>query len=290
MNVSTEDLGSARLITWDHQARLNAWDLPTMTAIADALESAGEDETVRLAIVRGAGDNFSAGDDLFAAIEADSAAWAQTIEAFQRLTRVALALPVPVVAAIDGVCIGGALEFAACCDVRLGTPRVRLGTPEVTIGLVLSNAGTIFLPTVLGETAARQLLLTGAILTPEWGAEHGSSRRVGRPDQCVTRWSFAFDATSRTAVERTRQAQQPLRRAARPRDGARDAQLRRAVRGPDARVRCAASRTPGAARRASREHPPRAPQPAQVAARAQARVAARRRPFSRPPSMSVQSA
>ena len=93
MNVSTEDLGSARLITWDHQARLNAWDLPTMTAIADALESAGEDETVRLAIVRGAGDNFSAGDDLFAAIEADSAAWAQTIDAFQRLTRVALALP-----------------------------------------------------------------------------------------------------------------------------------------------------------------------------------------------------
>ena len=205
MNVSTEDLGSARLITWDQQARLNAWDLPTMTAIADALESAGEDETVRLAIVRGAGDNFSAGDDLFAAIEADSAAWAQTIEAFQRLTRVVLALPVPVVAAIDGVCIGGALEFAACCDVRLGTPRVRLGTPEVTIGLVLSNAGTIFLPTVLGETAARQLLLTGAIHDAEWGAKHGFFTQVADDlDQCVTRWSFAFDATSRTAVDRTK--------------------------------------------------------------------------------------
>ena len=205
MNVSTEDLGSARLITWDHQARLNAWDLPTMTAIADALESAGEDETVRLAIVRGAGGNFSAGDDLFAAIEADGAAWAQTIDAFPRLTRVALALPVPVVAAIDGVCIGGALEFAACCDVRLGTPRVRLGTPEVTIGLVLSNAGTIFLPTVLGETAARQLLLTGAIQNAEWGAEHGFFTQVADDlDQCVTRWSFAFDATSRTAVDRTK--------------------------------------------------------------------------------------
>jgi enoyl-CoA hydratase/carnithine racemase len=205
MTVSTEDLGSARVISWDRQARRNAWDLPTMTAIADALEAAGDEEAVRLVVVRGAGDHFSAGDDLFAAIEAGSAEWAETIGAFQRLTRVVLALPVPVIAAIDGVCIGGALEFAAGCDVRLGTPRVRLGTPEVTIGLVLSNAGTIFLPSVLGETAARQLLLTGAIQDAEWGAAHGFFTQVAEDlDRCVARWSFAFDATSRTAVERTK--------------------------------------------------------------------------------------
>jgi len=205
MTVSIEERGSARVITWDRQARRNAWDLSTMTAIADALEVAGDDETVRVVIVRGAGGHFSAGDDLVAAIEADSAAWAQTIDAFQRLTRVALALPVPVIAAIDGVCIGGALEFAASCDIRLGTPRVRLGTPEVTIGLVLSNAGTIFLPTVLGETAARQLLLTGAIHDAEWGAAHGFFTQVSEDlDQSVARWSFAFDATSRTAVDRTK--------------------------------------------------------------------------------------
>jgi enoyl-CoA hydratase/carnithine racemase len=205
MTVSTEEMGSARVITWDRQARRNAWDLPTMTAIGDALAAAGADERVRVVIVRGAGGHFSAGDDLFAAIEADKAAWAQTIEAFQRLTRVVLALPIPVIAAIDGACIGGALEFAASCDVRLGTPRVRLGTPEVTIGLVLSNAGTIFLPSVLGETAARQLLLTGAIQTAEWGEKHGFFTDVSDDlDQTVTRWSFAFDATSRTAVARTK--------------------------------------------------------------------------------------
>ena len=205
MTVTTDDLGSARLITWDRQARRNAWDLETMTAIAGAIEAAGADESVRCVIVRGAGDHFSAGDDLFAAIEADSAAWAETIGAFQRLTRVVLALPVPVIAAIDGACIGGALEFAASCDFRLGTPRVRLGTPEVTIGLVLSNAGTIFLPTVLGETAARQLLLTGAIQDAAWGEKHGFFTQIEEDlDRLVTRWSFAFDATSRTAVDRTK--------------------------------------------------------------------------------------
>ena len=72
---------------------------------------------------------------------ADRVTWGATIEGFQRLTRVVLAAPVPAIAAIDGVCVGGALEFAAGCDLRLCTDRVRLLTPEVRIGLVASNAG-----------------------------------------------------------------------------------------------------------------------------------------------------
>jgi len=155
MTVTTAERGAARVVSWDRQERRNAWDLETMTAIADAVEEAGSDEQVRCVVLRGAGEHFSAGDDLQSAIEADSAAWAATIEGFQRMTRVVLASPVPVVAAVDGVCVGGALEFAASCDLRLCTDRVRLLTPEIRIGLVMSNAGTLFLPEVLGETAAR---------------------------------------------------------------------------------------------------------------------------------------
>ena len=58
MTVTTADLGSARLIVWDRQARRNAWDLPTMTAIADAIEAAGADPHVRSIVLRGAGDHF----------------------------------------------------------------------------------------------------------------------------------------------------------------------------------------------------------------------------------------
>jgi enoyl-CoA hydratase/carnithine racemase len=116
MTVATADLGTARVIGWDRQARRNAWDLDTMTGIADAIEAAGDDPEVRCVVLRGAGGHFSAGDDLQAAIEADSAAWAATIDAFQRMTRVVLASPVPAVAAVDGVCVGGALEFAASCS------------------------------------------------------------------------------------------------------------------------------------------------------------------------------
>ena len=119
MSVTIEGLGSARVVEWDRQARRNAWSRATIESIADAIEAAGADEAVRCVVVRGAGEHFSAGDDLQDAIAADRASWAATVAAFQRVTTAALAAPVPVLAAIDGVCIGGALEFAASCDLRL---------------------------------------------------------------------------------------------------------------------------------------------------------------------------
>jgi enoyl-CoA hydratase/carnithine racemase len=207
MTVTTADLGSARVITWDRQARRNAWDLPTMTAIADEIEAAGREAAVRMVVVRGAGEHFSAGDDLYAAAEADTSAWAATMEGFQRMTRVVLAAPVPVVAAVDGVCVGGALEFAASCDVRICTNRMRLITPEVGIGLVASNAGTLLLPEVLGETAARELLLSGEPRDAAWAREHGFATELVAPpdlDARIEHWAGAFSRLSRDAVAATK--------------------------------------------------------------------------------------
>lgn len=207
MTVTTADLGRARLITWDRQARRNAWDPETMKAIGDAIEAAGADPEVRCIVLRGAGAHFSAGDDLQSAIEADSAAWAATMEAFQRLTRLVLAAPVPAIAAVDGVCVGGALEFAASCDLRLCTDRVRLITPEVGIGLVASNAGTLLLPEVLGESAARELLLGGEPRDADWAREHGFATELVAPealDGRIEHWIEAFSRSSREAVAATK--------------------------------------------------------------------------------------
>jgi enoyl-CoA hydratase/carnithine racemase len=207
MTVTTADLGVARVISWDRQARRNAWDLPTMTAIADAIEAAGGDAAVRMVAVRGAGGHFSAGDDLHAAVAADTAAWTETIEGFQRMTRVVLAAPVPVVAVVDGVCVGGALEFAASCDLRLCSERMRLITPEVGIGLVASNAGTLLLPEVLGETAARELLLSGEPRDAAWAREHGFATELVAPEELDARiehWTSVFSRTSRDAVAATK--------------------------------------------------------------------------------------
>ena len=207
MSVTTEARASARQTVWDRQDRRNAWDLDTMTAIADAIEQAGDDESVRCIGLRGAGEHFAAGDDLQAAIAADSAVWAATIEGFQRMTRVVLANPVPVIAAVDGVCVGGALEFAASCDLRLCTDRIRVLTPEVGIGLVASNAGTLLLPEVLGESAARELLLSGEERDAGWALTHGFATEMVAPtelDARIDHWIGVFERTSRAAVAATK--------------------------------------------------------------------------------------
>ena len=121
MNVESADLGSARVLSWDRQARRNAWTRALIEELADGIEGGAGDPSVRCVVVRGAGDHFSAGDDLFDALEADPDEWRMTVRAFQRLTRTTVAAPVPLLAAIDGVCIGGALEFAASCDMRVCT-------------------------------------------------------------------------------------------------------------------------------------------------------------------------
>jgi enoyl-CoA hydratase/carnithine racemase len=207
MSVTTSEVGSARVVQWDRQARRNAWTRETIEAIADGIDTAGGDEAVRCVVVRGAGEHFSAGDDLYAAIEADRETWAATVAAFQRVTRAALAAPVPVLAAIDGVCIGGALEFAASCDLRLITDRARFGTPEVGIGLVYTNAGSLFLPSVLGETGARELLLTGTLRDAAWAQRHRFASEVvaaAELDDRIAAWAAGFDSVSRAAVARTK--------------------------------------------------------------------------------------
>ena len=70
MNVTVEELGTARIISWDNQRHRNAWSGETIAAIADALYAAGREPGVRCLVARGAGADFSAGDDLFEAAEA----------------------------------------------------------------------------------------------------------------------------------------------------------------------------------------------------------------------------
>jgi enoyl-CoA hydratase/carnithine racemase len=207
MTVTSAELGAARVITWDRRARRNAWDVETMTAIANAIQAAADDDAARCIVLRGAGEHFSAGDDLKKAVEADTASWTATIEVFQRLTREVLAAPVPAIAAIDGACVGGALEFAASCDIRLCTDRVHLMTPEVAIGLTATGAGTLLLPEVLGETAARELLLGGEPRDAAWAGRHGFATEVVPPDALddrIAHWVRVLSRTSRAAVAATK--------------------------------------------------------------------------------------
>lgn len=161
MSVRLEREGATAWIRWSRPERLNAWDRESLTALGEALAEAGESDA-RAIVCFGEGGAWSAGDDLSETATLTPAEWATALESFNRLTRVVVAAPQPVIAAIDGVCVGGAFEFAYACDVRLASPRSRFGCPEVAIGLSISNGFSLLAP-----RAARRLVLTGELVVAE---------------------------------------------------------------------------------------------------------------------------
>jgi enoyl-CoA hydratase len=153
--------GSAAWIRWSRPERLNAFDRETLHLLGDLLAEAASTDA-RAIVCYGEGGAFSSGDDLRETAAMDPSEWRRTLEAFQRLTREIVAAPQPVIAAVDGVCVGGAFEFAFACDVRVATPRSRFGCPEVAVGLSISNGFSLLAP-----RAARRLVLTGELVDAE---------------------------------------------------------------------------------------------------------------------------
>jgi enoyl-CoA hydratase len=168
-------------VVFEKPGVLNALAPEDLPRLAAALREAGAG--ARVVIVRGAGGAFSAGDDLKATANLSLDEWRTVVEGFHELTRVALALDVPVIAAIDGVCIGGAFEFACSCDLRVASTRSRFACPEVGIGLVISNASTVLLPRLCGAGYTSELMLTGRLIGAQEAFDNGILNAVVEPDR-----------------------------------------------------------------------------------------------------------
>jgi enoyl-CoA hydratase len=186
VSVRAEREGAGVWIRWSRPERLNAWDGETLAALGGALaEAAGTD--ARAIVLHGEGGAFSSGDDLRETATLTPEDWAAALTGFNRLTREVVAAPQPVIAAVDGVCVGGACELAAACDVRVASPGSRFGCPEVAIGLSISNGFSLLAP-----RAARRLVLTGELVDAE------EARRLGLVDMVVD----DVEAEARRLVER----------------------------------------------------------------------------------------
>jgi enoyl-CoA hydratase/carnithine racemase len=173
MSVRLEREGRTAWIRWSRPERLNAWDRGSLAALGEALAEAAASDA-RTIVLFGEEGAWSSGDDLRETATLTPEEWTRTVESFNRLTREVVAAPQPVVAAIDGVCVGGAFELTHACDVRIASPRSRFGCPEVAIGLSISNGFSLLVP-----RAARRLVLTGELV----GAEE--ALRLGLVDAVV---------------------------------------------------------------------------------------------------------
>ena len=140
-----------------------------------------EDDGVRVAIVTGAGDRaFCAGADLKerSGETPPPAAFFRAQQATHRLFDRIAGFDRPVIAAINGVALGGGAELALCCDVRLMADTARIGLTEVKLGAIPAGGGTQRLPRLVGASRAKELIFSGSVLTAQEACDAGLASRV----------------------------------------------------------------------------------------------------------------
>lgn len=159
--VRTERLGAVVRLTIDHEERHNALSEAMRASLTDEMQRADEDDEVRCIVLTGAGERaFAAGGDIRELASRTIDEQRRVMEngsVFGAVRRVRT----PIVAAINGVCLGGGLELALSCDLRIAARHARFGQPEVAIGLIPGGGATQMLPRIVGVGAALGLVLTG---------------------------------------------------------------------------------------------------------------------------------
>lgn len=161
--LQIEDRGAIRIVTVNRPEKLNALDAATLDALHAAFGDIAEDPAVRVAVLTGAGPKaFVAGADI---AEMSSLTPVQARDFSlrgQRTMRRIETLPKPVVAMVNGFALGGGLELAMACHLRLAADTAKMGQPEINLGLVPGFGGTQRLLRLAGRAATLELCLTGA--------------------------------------------------------------------------------------------------------------------------------
>lgn len=170
--------GRVALVRINRPEVKNALNLPALGELRSALDALLAADDVHVVVLAGAGGTFTTGDDLAETARMDEAGFAAMIEGFQSITRALRSLPQPVVAAIDGWAVGGGLEIAANCDIRVVGEETRFFCPEVGLGLLMSNASSQMLPRLIGDGNARYLMLSGRRFDAEWATRVGFAQVV----------------------------------------------------------------------------------------------------------------
>ncbi|MBN8481616.1 MAG: enoyl-CoA hydratase/isomerase family protein [Xanthomonadales bacterium] len=181
-NLLVADRGRVRTLTIHRPAKLNALDQATIGELQVAFDQARDDGGVRVIVLAGSGDKaFVAGADI-GELAAVTPIQAQAFSrAGQRMMRTVETLGKPVIARIQGFALGGGLELAMACHLRVAADAARVGLPEITLGLLPGFGGTQRLLRLAGRAAALELCLTGQPIEAARAFALGIVNRVVEP-------------------------------------------------------------------------------------------------------------
>jgi enoyl-CoA hydratase len=176
-----EERGSTGRVAWlavNNPARRNTLGMAGKRAIADTFHQLAKDAALRAVVITGVGDkSFIAGADIHEMKDLDAA----SAEHEHRLTHLANQAirncPVPVIARVNGYCLGFGMELAAACDIRIGVEHAKFGMPEVRVGIP-SGMEAALLPLLIGWGKAAELVLTGDIIDAQEAYRIGFLQRL----------------------------------------------------------------------------------------------------------------
>jgi enoyl-CoA hydratase/carnithine racemase len=183
--VLTEDRGAVRHVVLNRPDKRNALNDELILGIRTALEAAAADRDVLCVVVRGAGPLFSSGMDLagLAALAADPDRLREFRRPILDTWNLLEEMAKPTICQVHGACIGGAMELALACDLRVMAADAFIGMPETRVGLIPDVGGSSRLPAVVGLGRAKELVMTGRMIDGTEAERIGLVNRVAPPDE-----------------------------------------------------------------------------------------------------------
>ena len=197
------DRGRVAWLTFERDAKLNTMNPATIAALTAAAKALHQDESLRAVVVTGQGERaFVGGADIVTMVGFDADAAEAFITSLHRAIAAVRDIPVPVIARINGYCLGGGLELAAGCDLRIAVDTAVFGMPEVKVGMP-SVIEAAMLPRLVGWGAASELVLLGENIDAARAREIGLVEKVvprAGLDAAVDKWIAAILAAGPMAV------------------------------------------------------------------------------------------
>jgi enoyl-CoA hydratase/carnithine racemase len=178
--VETEDRGAVRHLVLNRPEKRNALNHELIEALGEALNDAAANEAVRCVVVRGAGPMFSSGMDTaeLAALAEDASRVGELREQILSVYNRCEEMAKPTIAQIHGGCLGGAMELALACDLRLMAADAVIGLVETRVGLIPDVGGCSRLPAVVGIGRAKELIMTSKLIDGTEAERIGLVNRV----------------------------------------------------------------------------------------------------------------
>jgi enoyl-CoA hydratase/carnithine racemase len=172
------------LISLERPEKRNALSRPLIEQLTTELQRVAADHSIRGVVLAGTGPSFCAGVDLREFAEGTPESGRRLIDALAGVCASARRNPKPIACAIQGYCLGAALELAACCDVRICAADAQLGMPEVFLGIP-SVIDAVMLGHHIGVGRARELLLTGDTISGQTAYDWGLANRVAPAERLI---------------------------------------------------------------------------------------------------------